>query len=107
METRTGRNSRRGVEKYALDTPVIFAGKIVRGERLKNHTNDFSMMLPIFFLSCLLSPPFYFIPSFSPPLSHLLPRIHVVPVSRMLDKYLHEFRATARKLEKEQGEGRL
>lgn len=29
------------------------------------------------------------------------------PVSRILDKYLHEFRATARKLEEERGEGML
>lgn len=111
LVTGTGRNLRRGVEKYPLDIPVIFAGKIgCAGKEKESHTNDLSMRLPIFFFfpSCLLSPPSHFIPSFSPPLSHLLlPSYTRTPVSRMLDKYLHEFRATARKLEKEQGEGRL
>lgn len=115
--TGTGRNLGRGTAPPHRETSVRytrdFRGKNNSNEKtpLRKTMNGFFLaslptsnifsLLPVFSFPFLLSLPLFLVSSFFPS------SYTCMPVSRTFDKYLHEFRATARKLEKERGEGRL
>lgn len=80
----------------------------MRRKRTRKKKPRITFLLPVYSLSCLLSALFALHSLISPPLSCFLlfpPSCTHTPVSWTFDKYLHEFRATARKLEKEAKRG--
>lgn len=108
--TRTGRNLGRDAERYAVRCVRDFRGeKIARRKRTRKKKNHESLFYFQYIFSPACSPPSSpFIPSFPrlfPVSSFSPPSCTHTPVSWTFDKYLHEFRATARKLEKEAKRG--